>query len=101
MNANNSMKLKDSKSKTSLGYIEQNQIVNLLETPNESVQTSTCVVSPKPSTFRKTNFTSLDKRTETNSVPESPMPESNNKQPSIDNQLKSLDDFKDDFKMMS
>ena len=101
MNANNSMKLKDSKSKTSLGYVDQNQIVNLLDTPVESVQTSTCVVSPKPSTFRKTNFTSLDKRTETNSVPESPMPESNNKQPSMDNPLKSLDDFKEDFKMMT
>ena len=29
------------------------------------------------------------------------MPESNNKQPSLDSQFKSLEDFKDDFKMMT
>ena len=37
MNANNSMKLKDSKSKTSFGYVEPDQILNPLDTPVESV----------------------------------------------------------------
>ena len=95
VNANNSMKLAESKSKSSLTHIEPG-IVNLLETPIESLPAT--IASPQPSTFRKTNLTQLEQRTmDSNSVPESPIPEQSCKP---DCPLKSIEDFKDDFKMM-
>ena len=85
--------LKREESKGSLVCVRSEQGVSP-GPPQNAIQMSI----PSPSTFRKANLTTLDKKALIE--PESPIPQFKRHESTLTNSLKDLNDFLDDFKLL-